>query len=67
MEVIRGPQSAVYGPYANSGVVNFVTREPGPAPDLDVLAEGGTYGERRFGISGGGCWRASAWRPRRRR
>jgi outer membrane receptor protein involved in Fe transport len=54
VEVIRGPQSAVYGPYANSGVVNFVTREPGPAPSLDVVAEGGTYRERRIGVSGGG-------------
>jgi len=26
IEVSRGPQSAVYGSYANSGVVNFVTR-----------------------------------------
>jgi outer membrane cobalamin receptor len=54
VEVIRGPESAVYGPYANSGVVNFVTRQPGPGPDLDVVAEGGTYGERRFNVSGGG-------------
>jgi outer membrane receptor protein involved in Fe transport len=53
IEVISGPESAVYGPYANSGVVNFVTREPGPGPDLDVLAEGGTYSERRFNVSGG--------------
>ncbi len=28
VEVIRGPQSSLYGPYANSGVVNFVTRQP---------------------------------------
>jgi outer membrane receptor protein involved in Fe transport len=54
IEVIRGPQSAIYGPYANSGVVNFVTREPQAAPSLDALAEGGTYQERRFAISGGG-------------
>jgi outer membrane cobalamin receptor len=54
VEVIRGPESAVYGSYANSGVVNFVTRQPGPEPDLDVAAEGGTYRERRFNVSGGG-------------
>ena len=53
VEVIRGPQSAVAGEYANSGVVNFVTREAGAAPNLDILAEGGTYQERRFGIAGG--------------
>ncbi len=53
VEVIRGPQSAVAGEYANSGVVNFVTREAGAAPNLDILAEGGTYREHRFGIAGG--------------
>ena len=52
VEVVRGPQSAVYGPYANSGVVNFVTRSPESGPMLDLVAEGGTYQERRFGISG---------------
>jgi outer membrane cobalamin receptor len=54
VEVVRGPQSAVYGPYAVSGVVNFVTRDADAPANLDVVAEGGTYQERRFGISGGG-------------
>jgi outer membrane cobalamin receptor len=53
VEVIRGSESAVAGEYANSGVVNFVTREAGGAPNLDILAEGGTYQEHRFGIAGG--------------
>lgn len=54
VEIIRGPQSATYGPYANSGVINFVTRQADQGPNLDVLAEGGSYQERRFGIAGGG-------------
>jgi len=54
IELIRGPQSAVYGPYANSGAIDFVTRQPGAAPQLDLLAEGGSYDERRFGITAGG-------------
>jgi len=54
IEVIRGPQSAVYGPYANSGAIDFVTRQAGASPRLDLLAEGGTYQERRFGITGSG-------------
>jgi len=57
IEVIRGPQSAVYGPYANSGVINFVTREPGASPALDLLAEGGTFHERRFGMATTGTLR----------
>ena len=44
IDVVRGPQSAVYGSYANSGAVDFITRQPGAAPQFDVLAEGGTYG-----------------------
>ncbi len=54
IEIIRGPQSAVYGPYANSGVVNFVTREPQDSFNFDAVAEGGSFGERRFGLTGGG-------------
>jgi outer membrane receptor protein involved in Fe transport len=54
IEVIRGPQSAVYGPYANSGVIDFVTRQPESSLHLDLLAEGGSYDERRFGIGGSG-------------
>jgi len=56
IDMIRGPQSAVYGSYANSGVIDFITRQPGASPQLDVLAEGGTYGEHRFGITGSGAW-----------
>ena len=56
IDVIRGPQSAVYGSYANSGAIDFITRQPGASPQLDVLAEGGTYGEHRFGITASGTW-----------
>lgn len=56
IEVIRGPQSSVYGPYANSGAIDFVTRQPGATPRLDLLAEGGTYRERRFGITASGTF-----------
>ena len=56
VEIIRGPQSAIYGSYANSGVVDFVTRQPGSAPQLDLLAEGGSYYERRFGVTASGTF-----------
>jgi outer membrane receptor protein involved in Fe transport len=56
IDVIRGPQSAVYGSYANSGAIDFITRQPGASPQLDVLAEGGSYGERRFGVTGSGTF-----------
>jgi len=52
IDVARGPQSAVYGSYAISSVVNFVTRSPENGPALDFVAEGGTHGENRIGLSG---------------
>jgi outer membrane receptor protein involved in Fe transport len=54
VEIARGAQSAVYGSYANSGVIDFETRRAGGAPSLEVLAEGGTFRERRFGVSASG-------------
>ncbi|MGD0771266.1 MAG: TonB-dependent receptor [Candidatus Solibacter sp.] len=54
IDVVRGAQSAVYGSYANSGVIDFVTRQPGAAPQFDLLAEGGSHNERRFAITGTG-------------
>ena len=52
IDVARGPQSAVYGSYAIGSVVNFVTRSPENGPALDIVAEGGTHDENRFGVSG---------------
>ena len=54
VDFIRGAESAVYGSYANSGVVDFVTRQPGASPQLDLLAEGGSNFERRFGVTAAG-------------
>ncbi len=54
VEVIEGAQSAVYGAYANSGVVNFVTRAAGATPEIEALAEGGTYQEHRFALGASG-------------
>ena len=54
VDFIRGAQSAVYGSYANAGAIDFVTRRPESAPQLSLLAEGGSHSERRFGITGTG-------------
>ncbi|HUJ20430.1 MAG TPA: TonB-dependent receptor [Bryobacteraceae bacterium] len=54
IEVVRGPQSAVYGAYANGGVVNFVTRQPEGKAEFEALAEGGSHDERRFALGGSG-------------
>jgi outer membrane cobalamin receptor len=54
VEVARGPQSAVYGSSAVSGVVHFLTRRGAPGPArVEVLAEGGGATEN------GGAYRAT--------
>ena len=64
IEVSRGAQSAVYGSYANSGVVNFISRLDESAPQFNVVAEGGSHSFRRFALGAAGSldgFRASAW------
>jgi outer membrane receptor protein involved in Fe transport len=56
IDFVSGAESAVYGSYANTGVIDFVTRRPGAAPQLDLLAEGGSNWERRFGVTGSGTF-----------
>lgn len=59
IEVLRGPQSALYGSDAIGGVVNIITKRGGGEPRTEVRAEGGSYGT--FGGSatttgGSGPW-----------
>ncbi|WP_421723799.1 TonB-dependent receptor plug domain-containing protein [Bauldia sp.] len=53
IEVLRGPQSALYGSDAIGGVINIITRKPSGRPELKASVEGGSYGTRRFNLSGG--------------
>jgi outer membrane cobalamin receptor len=66
IEVVRGPQSALFGSNAIGAVIRIVTREGGPIRG-DALAEGGSFGTSRFaasssGTSHGWFWGASAER-----
>jgi outer membrane cobalamin receptor len=59
IEVVRGPQSALYGSDAIGAVVQVVTRQGGPVR-ASGLAEGGSFGTSRLaaGTSGSrGSWR----------
>ena len=54
IEVVRGPQSALFGSDAVSGVVQIFTRQgtsEGLSPKPGVLLEGGNYGTFRYGGS----------------
>lgn len=64
IEVIEGPRAALYGADAIGGVVNIITRQPGPA-QLDASLGGGSYNTvsggavlRDRGSVGGHAWGA---------
>jgi len=58
IEVIRGPQSTLYGSDAIGGVVNIITKKGEGKPKFFLSAEGGSFTTFReaTGISGGNKW-----------
>jgi len=70
IEVVRGPMSVLYGSEALGGVVNIITRRPGPVWAFDAMAEG-RWGDDSLGGDGarvaaraegplGAAWRVAA-------
>ncbi|MFM7395764.1 MAG: TonB-dependent receptor [Gammaproteobacteria bacterium] len=52
IEVVKGPQSALYGRNTYAGAINFVTRDPrGDKWGGTVRASGGKFGDRRASIN----------------
>ncbi|MGH9340973.1 MAG: TonB-dependent receptor [Acidobacteriota bacterium] len=67
IEIVRGPQSALYGSDAISGVIQIFTKRGeggGTTPRTDLFLEGGSYdwGRAGFSLSGdlGGLWYSTA-------
>ena len=60
IEIVRGPQSALYGNGAIGGIVHVVTPHGGP-PRLNATFEGGGYGTMRFGASTAGTRQHWTW------
>lgn len=58
IEIVRGPQSALYGSNAIGAVVRIVTRSGGPIRG-DASLEGGSFGTNRAAASSSGT--AGAW------
>ena len=48
IEVVRGPQSVLYGSNATAGVINIITRQGSGAPHVHAGAEGGSFNTRRL-------------------
>ena len=47
IEILRGPQSALYGSDAIGGVINIITKHPAKGMHGSLTAEAGSYGTRR--------------------
>jgi vitamin B12 transporter len=64
IEILRGPQSALYGSDAMGGVIHIITREGEGKPRASILLEGGSYGtahtRARLSGSEGPLWYAFA-------
>lgn len=54
IEILRGPQSMLYGSEALSGVVNIISKKGNGKPLVNLVAEGGSYNTFKgaLGISG---------------
>jgi vitamin B12 transporter len=54
IEIIRGPQSTLYGSDAMGGVINIISRQKTGRPHLSLSAQGGSYGavSSSLGLSG---------------
>jgi vitamin B12 transporter len=54
VEVLRGPQSTLYGSDALGGVINILTRRGRGRPSLSLTTQGGSYGTLSNGLDFGG-------------
>lgn len=54
IEIVRGPNSSLYGEKASAGVINIITKAPGPESRTSVTAEYGSWNHRRAAITNSG-------------
>lgn len=56
IEIVRGPQSTLYGPGALAGVIQIFTKQGSGTPTVAAAAEGGSYGTFRESLQISGSW-----------
>ena len=61
IEVVRGPQSALYGSEAIGATINIVTPRGDSAPRFFFQGEGGSYDLNRFASGANGLTRQIGW------
>ena len=60
IEVVRGPQSAIYGSDAIGSVIQIITRQGGP-PRAGGVIERGAFGTSRVSVNTAGALNAFTW------
>lgn len=61
VEVMRGPESALYGSNAVAGVINVITTNGEGGPHFSFLGEGGSYDTYRIATGGEGASHGFSW------
>ncbi len=56
IEIVRGPQSTLYGPRALAGVIQIFTKQGSGTPTSEASAEGGSYSTFREALQSSGAW-----------
>ena len=61
VEVLRGPQSALYGSNAVAGTINIVSEQGDGSPHFNFSGEGGSYDTYRLTTGGAGLNHGFGW------
>ncbi len=54
VEIVRGPQSTLYGPRALAGAIQLFTKQGSGPPGISLSSEGGSYGTFRESLQSDG-------------